>query len=428
MSVSVKYKYIFLLIGGFLFSPIAFSLYSFPKEKKQESQLIIIDYDDLIFIKERISIGISEYKEAYQQLINEANGLLNVKPYSVMEKTETPASGDKHDYYSIGTYWWPDSTKENGLPYIRKDGITNPKVSSDAFDKSRRSKTIHAIETLSLAYFYSENESYAKKAVDFIRTWFINPETRMNPNINFGQAIPGINNGRDVGVIDFSILPACLDHIELLKSSKYWQPKDQEKLKNWLSEFLEWFLTSRIALAESRKPNNHGTYYDFQVAYISYYLGKTETTQGILEGAQRRIDWQIKDDGSQPEELIRTRSYEYSIANLRALTLLARIGEKAGIDLWHYQSPQNGSIIKAIDFINNHINKLEQWPGLQIEKIRFSDKLFDILAFAHKVFPDKEYNKIVDSFLKNEIVQNPNFFLLKTAMYKLLSEKQKMSE
>ena len=414
--MSAFFKFIYISIGSLLFSYLVFSQQPVQDAKKQEQKLIIFDINDLILIKQKIYSEVQEYKKAYQQLIDEANELLNVRPYSVMDKTETPASGDKHDYYSIGTYWWPDSTKGNGLPYIRKDGITNPKVSSDAFDKSRRSKTIHAIETLSIAYYYSENETYAKKAVDFIKTWFINPATRMNPNINFGQAIPGINNGRDVGVIDFSILPACLDHIELLKESKYWQPKDQQKLKDWLSEFLDWFLTSRIALAESRKPNNHGTYYDFQVAYMSLYLGKTETTQGILEGAQRRIDWQIKNDGSQPEELIRTRSYEYSIVNLRALMLLARIGEKAGTDLWHYQSPQNGSIIKAFDFIIDYITKLEQWPGLQIETIRFSDKLFDLLVITHKAFPDKGYDNIIESFPKNEIVQNP-YFLKETLNY-----------
>lgn len=386
-----------------------------PKESvslKQEQQLILFDYNDLTFIKEKINSGISEYKKAYRQLINEANGLLNVKPYSVMDKTQTPASGDKHDYYSIGTYWWPDSTKKDGLPYIRKDGLFNPEVSSDAFDKSRRGKMVKAIETLSLAYFYSENEEYAKKAVDFIKTWFINPSTRMNPNINFGQALPGINNGRDIGVIDFSILPECLDHIELLKGSEYWQPKDQQKLKDWLSEFMDWFLTSRIGLAESRKPNNHGTYYDLQVAYMSYYLGKTETAQGILEGTKRRIDWQIKSDGSQPEELIRTRSYEYSIVNLRALILLAQIGKKAGVDLWHYQSAQGGSILAALDYVIDHMNNFEQWPGLQIEKINFANKLFDLLVFAHKAFPEKGYNKILDNFSKEEVISHPCFLNL----------------
>ena len=30
-------------------------------------------------------------------------------------------SGDKHDYISVGTYWWPNPDTSDGLPYIRRD-------------------------------------------------------------------------------------------------------------------------------------------------------------------------------------------------------------------------------------------------------------------------------------------------------------------
>lgn len=403
--------YNFLIIISFLFSGTV----QHPQKtgtKPFKPQTIIFNFEDLCYIKKEINPGNPDYIRAYQNLINRAEGLLDVEPYSVVHKTKIPASGDIHDYYSIGTYWWPDTTKEDGLPYIRRDGITNPEVVSDATDKSRRGKTVNAIETLCLASYYSENEIYAKKAADFIKTWFINPDTRMNPNINHGQALPGINTGRDIGVIDFSILPECLDHIELIKGSKYWSKKDQKKLNKWLAEFLNWYLTSRIALAESRKPNNHGSYYDYQVAYMSLYLGEEQTTLGILEGAKRRIDWQILIDGRQPEELIRTRSFEYSIVNLNALARLAVIGEKAGVDLWGYQSEQNSNLTKALDFVVGHMDKMGQWPGQQIVEVNYTAKLWPLLVLAHKTFPGKGYDKVIANFPKQEVISHPYFLKL----------------
>lgn len=54
-----------------------------------------------------------------------------------MDKTLVAASGNKHDYYSFPPYWWPNPDTQDGLPYIRKDGQTNPDANSDATDKNR---------------------------------------------------------------------------------------------------------------------------------------------------------------------------------------------------------------------------------------------------------------------------------------------------
>ena len=54
---------------------------------------------------------------------------------TVMDKERTAPSGDKHDYYSIGRYFWPDDAKSDGLPWVRRDGQVNPDVFSTQYDK-----------------------------------------------------------------------------------------------------------------------------------------------------------------------------------------------------------------------------------------------------------------------------------------------------
>ena len=63
---------------------------------------------------------------SFNVLIELANKSLLFKPGSVMEKLNTPPSGDKHDYMSLAPYFWPNPDTKDGLPYIRKDGKTNP--------------------------------------------------------------------------------------------------------------------------------------------------------------------------------------------------------------------------------------------------------------------------------------------------------------
>ena len=42
------------------------------------------------------------------------------------DETCPRSPGTIHDFYSEGDYWWPDPQTPDGLPYIRRDGQTNP--------------------------------------------------------------------------------------------------------------------------------------------------------------------------------------------------------------------------------------------------------------------------------------------------------------
>ena len=56
------------------------------------------------------------YAPASKTLMKEADKAMNLTPPSVMDKSMTASSGDKHDYMSMGPYWWPDPSKPDGTP------------------------------------------------------------------------------------------------------------------------------------------------------------------------------------------------------------------------------------------------------------------------------------------------------------------------
>ena len=120
-----------------------------------------------------------------KQLIQKADALLTVKPFSVVHKTGIPPSKSKHDYISIGPYWWPNPNTKNGLPYIRKDGKINPETRNNFTDYVEKNNFISAVKTLKEAFFYSDDKKYANKNLEFINTWFFDETTKMNKNVKY---------------------------------------------------------------------------------------------------------------------------------------------------------------------------------------------------------------------------------------------------
>jgi len=303
-------------------------------------------------MKARLATNDASLIPAFRKLTNDANRALNFAPLSVMDKPKAGASGDKHDYASQAPYFWPNPTKPDGLPYLRKDGQRNPESGGEHSDAPRMARMADAAETLALAFFFTRDERYAAHAGKVLRVWFLNPATRMNPHFNQAQAIPGVNTGRGIGMIESrSLMPAC-DAVGLLAGSTNWLKADDAALQKWVGEFLDWAQTSANGRDERAAKNNHGSWYDSQIAHYALFVGDTTLARRVVESAKtNRIAEQIRADGSQPRELARADSFDYSRFNLQALFTVATLGEHVGVDLWYFQTVNGASLKKALDFL-----------------------------------------------------------------------------
>ena len=307
-----------------------------------------------------------------------------------MHKKQTPPSGDKHDYMSTGPYWWSDPSKPNGLPYIRRDGERNPEY-YDITDSDEMDKLEDDVDHLSLAYYFSKDEKYAEFASKLIKSWFLDKETRQNPNLNFGQGIPGINTGRGIGIIETRELNRIIDGAILLQGSKNWTVENNTELKKWFSDFLTWMTDSPIGIDESDEHNNHGTMYDVQVVSYALFTGKNDLAKKQLEETKKRIVSQLKPDGSQPHELERTTSWNYTNMNLNGFLLLARMADNYKVDLWNYQTTDGKNLKKAIDWLVPYLKKEKSWDYKQIKKMPYDDTV-RILKIASKQYANPAYN------------------------------------
>jgi hypothetical protein len=314
------------------------------------------------------SPGVSEPLLALQKRADE---LLKETPRSVMDKGITPPSGDKHDYMSQAPYWWPDPAKPDGKPYIRRDGVRNPEINRIP-DHDNLGHLASAVSTLGLVHHFRPGRAYAEHAARLARVWFLDPATRMNPHLKFGQGIPGINEGRGIGIIETRGLPDLLDGIILISESGAWTKADEAGLQAWMRDYLAWLTTSTYGLDESKNGNNHETWYDVQVAALALYTGQRDLARKTLSGAKARIDRHFEPDGRQPRELERTRSFDYSEFNLVAFFNLAALGERAGVDLWHYRSADGRSLRSGLDFLVPYAAGGKKWEFDQITPFRGS--------------------------------------------------------
>ena len=327
----------------------------------------------------------AQLNAAIDELKRAADSVLTLPPFTVTSKTRIPPSGDKRDYMSFGPYWWPDTTKPNGLPYIRRDGEVNWDLRRQS-DALRLYAFTDAVETLALAYYFTGDNRYAAAAATQLRSWFINPETRMNPHLKYGQAIPGVSEGRGIGIIDTRDLGRITDAIALMPNALRQTEADQ--IKAWMREYLAWLRTSEHGIDESDEANNHGTWYDVQIAQLALYTGDTTLARNVLgESVPKRIAAQIDSTGKQPLEYARTRSLHYSVENLDAMTRLAELARHVGVDLWP-------SLRKAIDFVAPYADTTRKWPGQQITAER-KDLFFSVLAKAQNAYGESRYTNVV---------------------------------
>jgi hypothetical protein len=270
---------------------------------------------------------------------------------------------------SQAPYWWPDPSKPGGKPYIRKDGERNPEINGIS-DHDNLGRLCGAVATLGLAFHMTGRDDYAAHAARLLRVWFLDAATRMNPHLRYGQGIPGINDGRGIGIIETRGLPELIDGTTLLRGAPSWTSADDTGLQAWMRSYLSWLVDSEYGKDEAKNGNNHETWYDVQVASLALYTGQKDLARRTLEHSRERIGRQFEANGGQPRELERTRSWDYSVFNLTAFFHLARLGEQAGVDLWGHRTADGRSLRKGLDFMIPFALGERKWPDAQITEWR----------------------------------------------------------
>lgn len=97
---------------------------------------------------------------------------------------------------------------------------------------------------------------------------------------------------------------------------------------------------------------------------------------------------------AKPLELARTNAWSYSNGNLDGLTELATLGDRAGVDLWHYATGDGRSIRKAILYLALYSFGEKKWDSQQIGTFN-PQALHGVLRRAATRYDDAEFQSAV---------------------------------
>lgn len=300
--------------------------------------------------------------KAVERVAAASGELLAMEPMSVTAKTQLPPSNDKRDYMSLSPYWWPDPSKPDGLPYIRRDGERNPEV-YDCPERENGDKLGYAARTLGVLYRVTGDERYAAKCAELLRTWFLDPQLGMNPNMTYAQLIRGRTAIRGTGIIDARRMCFALNAASLIGDSPAWSDRDRAELREWARAFLYWLEHSVNGLKELHAPNNHGLWYDAIRLMTAKAAGLDDRVREIAENSVKpRFAAQVAADGSLPKELERTLSLHYSTFVLEALSTARNVALSANAEFWIMPEAQ-----RVLEFLLPYYEEPAAWPHLQIK-------------------------------------------------------------
>jgi hypothetical protein len=328
------------------------------------------------------------------RILKLAEEALRLKPPAITDHLATNSAGGPHDFYSQGDYWWPNPTNRNGLPYVSRDGESNP----DNFDYHRMAmrNMKDAVAALAAAYALTGDDKYVTNGAKLIEVFFLDEKTRMNPNLNFAQAVLGRSSGNNFGVIDTLHLAELPVAVSFLERSPAFPKEVDRGLKKWFADYIIWMTTATNGVKEMNTANNHSIAYFVQMASFARFTGDEK----MMELSRTRfkevlLPRQMAADGSFTLELRRTKPYGYSIFqadNVAALCILLSTPQEG---FWQLKLADGRTPKLAMDFIYPYLDDKSKWlaDGRPKDVMHWDNwpARQPCLLFAYAAFGDEKY-------------------------------------
>lgn len=389
--------------------------------KKLKLKVVILSIGFTVFSCSNIKMAFNLNEIERSRVIENANLYLNENPETVTASFCDRSIGNPNDFYSEGDYWWPDEKNPNG-PYIRKDGLTNPANFTKHREALIRFSQISG--ALASAYVLTNNQKYADKLALHLKAWFVNKETKMNPNLLYAQAIKGVATGRGIGIIDTVHLVEVTKAIHAIENSSALSQSDLKAIKLWFSNYLNWITTHEYGISERDNGNNHSVCWTMQVAAFANFLHDTKTLDFCRNFYKNTLlPNQMDKDGSFPLELKRTKPYGYSLFNLDAMSSICQILSNKQDNLFAYTTEDGRNLELGLKFMIPYIENKSLWPYQHDVMywdewpVRQSSFLFGGLAYKNKkyieLWKSLKANVTTPEIIRNMPVRHPILWVIK---------------
>jgi hypothetical protein len=313
------------------------------------------DYASLVAVQQQPK------STTYRDMVAQANEVLRHEVLTVTQK-EYALSGDRHNYESLATYYWPNPANPSG-PYVARDGEQNPET--DKYDFPRLLALASDCAALGKAFFLTGNDVYYNRLCRQLDAWFIDEATRMNPHFSFSQFIPGVNGNKGTpgGVLDAYWLMDVLESIQLTDYTRSLGRKRMRALKIWFNDLATWMVESENGRRAAQFGNNHAIAYQGTLLGIYLFAGKGRGQRTAIKAFGQLVVEQINEDGRMPNELKRNNALTYSVFNLNHILDVCTMAHAAGLKV-----PEEASsrIDASCSYLSTFIGHRERFPYKEI--------------------------------------------------------------
>ena len=330
----------------------------------------------------------------HDRILRLANQALQLRPPAVTDHVATNSAGGMHDFFSQADYAWPNPTNATGRPYFTRDGESNPDTFSHHRMAMRDMKD--AVAALAAAYVLTGDDQYVRKSVEFLKIFFLDETTRMNPHLQYAQAVLGAQTGNAYGVIDTLHLAELPVAVRWLEKSPAFPPEVDQGLRKWFADYSKWIITSTNGVKEMNNANNHSIACFVQLASFATFT----RDEKLLELCRTRfktvlLPGQMTNNGSFPRELARTKPYGYSIFQADNLAILCVLLSTPDENFWKIKLPDGRTPKNAVDFIYPYLADKHQWlaDGHNKDVMHWDNWPVrqPCLLFAYAEFGDEKY-------------------------------------
>lgn len=297
-----------------------------------------------------------------ERILAAASNALACAPISITQHRAPLSEGGPNDFFSMSDYYWPDPAKPDGKPYVQRDGQSY----TGLFNEHRKDvmQLRDTVAALAAAYKVTGEEQFAAKAAELLRTFFVDPATRMNPNLEHAQVMVGKPAPtRGIGIIDTLHLIEVPMAIRALEGSKSLTPDLRDGLRGWFHDYLVWLRDNPRGKSEAKQSNNHAVAFWLQVAAFC----QIAPDDALLAECRRQfkevfIPVQMAEDGSFPLELKRTKPYAYSIFQLDNMAALCQLLSTPEHNLWTFEFANGRSMHEAMAYLYPYLADKSKWP------------------------------------------------------------------
>jgi hypothetical protein len=321
-------------------------------------------------------------QDAARRLRAEADRRMTQGPWSVANERPLGIILDPHDYYSEAPDWWPNPDDPLG-PYLQRDGHFNP----DRFSANRVALNLMSdtVFVLGAAAYLFDDDRYSQRAERVIQTWFLSPKTRMNPNLDYARVVRGVSAGRPSGILEGRALIRAIEGMEFLARTGNWDAKDQAAVHKWFEEYLRWLTQSKNGAEEKIRGSGQASWWTAQVVAAATFVQDEGLQKAAFSYYRDHIfPRQIRTDGVGPRDDVRT-----SVFDLEASTVVCRIAEVQGVDLWSIHGATGSNIGTLINSVEPYLSDARLWSREQVTDLE-TDGLY-FLAFAGMGLKKPEY-------------------------------------